>query len=376
MTDARTAERPLIDTERILAPIPGDLPAGEDIRYEPEFDALAEARRMDDDTDKGIWQTDDVKRADWKGVVVGATELLASRSKDLQVAVWLVQALVQQHGPAAIAPGLSMLTGLVDAFWDGLYPRIDEDGDTEARLAPLLWLDERLSRDLLALPIALPEPGAKSGLRLQDWQNAQRLRKLAGRDARAYKAAIAEGEVPVERIVKDVEKTPSDFYVAQRDSLKAAEAAAHALGAALDRLAGRNAPALSRIKRTVEELCRFQEDVLRKRGVTLEPTASVAAPEAASEAAGTGDAATTPGAAAHPAGAAWTGGPRNREEAYGMLRQIADYLEQEEPHSPTSYLVRRAASWGQLSLPELYADLLGDRGEVGRMFSVLRLKDE
>ena len=63
MTDAQTAERPLIDAERILAPIPGDLPAGEDIRYEPEFDALAEARRMDDDTDKGIWQTDDVKRS-------------------------------------------------------------------------------------------------------------------------------------------------------------------------------------------------------------------------------------------------------------------------------------------------------------------------
>jgi len=372
MTDTQTAERPLIDVERILTPIPGDLPAGEDIRYEPEFDALAEARRMDDDTDKGIWQTDDVKRADWKGVAAGATDLLATRSKDLQIAVWLVQALVQQHGPSAIAPGLSMLAGLAETFWDGLYPRIDEDGDMEARFAPLSWLDERLSRDLLAMPIALPEQGAKSGLRLQDWQNAQRLRKLAGRDARAYKAAIAEGEVPVERIVKDVEKTPSEFYVVQRDSLKAAEAAAHALGAVLDRLAGRNAPALSRFKRTVEELCRFQEDVLRKRGVALEPVAPAAAPEDAAD----GDVAAAPDATARPAGAGWTGGPRNREEAYGMLRQIADYLEKEEPHSPTSYLVRRAASWGQLSLPELYADLLGDRGEVGRMFSVLRLKDE
>lgn len=372
MTDAQTAERPLIDAERILAPIPGDDPAGEDIRYEPEFDALAEARRMDDDTDKGIWQTDDVKRADWKGVAAGAADLLATRSKDLQVAVWLVQALAQQHGPVAIAPGLSLLTGLAEAFWDGLYPRIDEDGDAEARFAPLLWLDDRLSRDLLALPIALPEQGAKSGLRLQDWQNAQRLRKLAGRDVRAYKEAIAEGEVPVERIVRDVEKTPSDFYVAQRESLKAAEAAAHALSAALDRLAGRNAPAFSRMRRTLEELCRFQEDVLRKRGVALEPIAPAAAPE--TDGAEDGEAAE--GAAARPAGAAWTCGPRSREEAYGMLRQIADYLEKEEPHSPTSYLVRRAASWGQLSLPDLYADLLGDRGEVGRMFSVLRLKDE
>ncbi|WP_395456137.1 ImpA family type VI secretion system protein [Azospirillum melinis] len=163
MTDTQTAERTIIDVDRILMPIPGDLPAGEDIRYEPEFDALVEARRMDDDTDKGIWQTDDVKRADWKGVAAGATDLLATRSKDLQIAVWLVQALVQQHGPSAIAPGLSMLAGLAETFWDGLYPRIDEDGDMEARFAPLSWLDERLARDLLAMPIALPEQGAKSG---------------------------------------------------------------------------------------------------------------------------------------------------------------------------------------------------------------------
>ena len=58
-----------------------------------------------------------------------------------------------------------------------------------------------------------------------------------------------------------------------------------------------------------------------------------------------------------------------------MLHQIADFLAREEPHSPTSYLVRRAAAWGNLSLPELYAELLGDRGEVGRIFGLLRLEE-
>ena len=76
-----------------------------------------------------------------------------------------------------------------------------------------------------------------------------------------------------------------------------------------------------------------------------------------------------------PAAFARPGAPRTRQEAYAMLHQIADFLAREEPHSPTSYLVRRAAAWGNLSLPELYAELLGDRGEVGRIFGLLRLEE-
>ncbi len=370
MTDTLLTHRPaaaLIDIDALLQPIPGDDPAGEDLRHSPEFDALNEARRMDDELDQGIWQTA-VKKADWKGLVQLATELLETRTKDLQVAAWMVQGLGQLHGVAGLAPGLLLVHGLVENFWDGLYPRIEDD-DVEPRLSPLVWLDDRLARDLMATPVTMPEQRGREAFRFQDWQNAQRLHKLAARDHRAYQAAVSDGEVTVEQIAADQDRTSPDFYQTQYDHLRDAVMAVRALVSELDGVAGRSAPGFTNLLRALESLMQFHREALGKRGID---------PDRVAEAASTEDEQETvsmdmPGASASAFGR--PGGPRTRQEAYAMLHQIADFLAREEPHSPTSYLVRRAAGWGSLSLPELYAELLGDSGEVGRIFSLLRLEE-
>lgn len=365
-----TASHPLIDIGTLLQPIPGDDPAGDDLRHGPEFDALNEARRMDDDLDQGIWQTT-VKKADWKGVVHQASDLLKTRTKDLQVAAWLVQALGHLHGPAGLAPGLLLVHGLVENFWDGLYPRLD-DGDPEPRLAPLVWLDSQLSRDLMATTVTQPGASAEDSYRFQDWQNAQRLRKLATRDQRAFQEAVDDGEVTVEQILSAQDRTPPDFYQRQHGHLRDTVTAVRTLAAELDAMAGRAAPGFTQLLKTLDSLILFHREALAKRGIDPNgaSAASVAADDGVEEATMGGAAEIIPASAfARP------GGPRTRQEAYAMLHQIADFLAREEPHSPTSYLVRRAAAWGNLSLPELYAELLGDRGEVGRIFGLLRLEE-
>ena len=44
---------PTIDLATILAPLPGDNPAGVDMRYQPLYDEIKEARRADDLLDRG-----------------------------------------------------------------------------------------------------------------------------------------------------------------------------------------------------------------------------------------------------------------------------------------------------------------------------------
>ena len=67
-----------IDVDALLSPIPGDNPAGEDLRYSPVYDEISEARREDDTLDRGQWQRD-LKKADWDrvaeacGTIVGET---------------------------------------------------------------------------------------------------------------------------------------------------------------------------------------------------------------------------------------------------------------------------------------------------------------
>lgn len=49
----------------------------------------------------------------------------------------------------------------------------------------------------------------------------------------------------------------------------------------------------------------------------------------------------------------------SREQAYASLSAIADYLMRTEPHSPAPWLVKRAVSWGGMTLAELLDELLG-----------------
>ena len=100
---------PLPDLSGVLTPLPGPAPAGPSLRYHPVYDAIREARRRDDPAlPQGVWQTEH-KRADWAEVVRLCLDVLLNQSKDVQVACWLVEALVQRHGFGAFAPGLRMV---------------------------------------------------------------------------------------------------------------------------------------------------------------------------------------------------------------------------------------------------------------------------
>src|SRR5438067_696638 len=50
------ATTPTIDLDAWLDPIPGANPSGRSLAYEPEYDALREARRAEDDTHQGEWK--------------------------------------------------------------------------------------------------------------------------------------------------------------------------------------------------------------------------------------------------------------------------------------------------------------------------------
>src|SRR5947208_289654 len=115
----------------LLNPIPGENPSGANLRYAPTYDKIKEARREDDDAPQGEWRRER-KLADWPTVIKLTTEALFKKSKDLQLAAWLTEALIKRNGIAGLLDGLQVLGGLVENFWDNLYPEL-EDGDAEYR---------------------------------------------------------------------------------------------------------------------------------------------------------------------------------------------------------------------------------------------------
>ncbi len=158
---------PVVDVESILTPIEGESPSGESLRYEGTYDLLIEARRQEDTLNQGAWQTD-VKMRDFAEVIRVSVPALQTKTKDLQLAVWLAEALAKEHGLVGLRDGLQILSGLQENFWETLYPEI-EDGDMDARANAISWFDEWGALAAKQAPIT----GAEGRSHL-DWEDAKR----------------------------------------------------------------------------------------------------------------------------------------------------------------------------------------------------------
>ena len=360
----------MIDIDALLQPIPGDDPAGADLRYEGTYDRIREARREDDaNLPQGIWSTA-LKRADWDAVRDLATEALTRRAKDLQIAIWLAEALTRLDGLTGLARGLALIDGLCRQFWPSLHPRM-EGGDLEYRLGAFYWLNEKLPLVLQELPVTWAETGNGRSYSWEDWQKAQRLDVMAQRDRKAFLQAEAAGEVTRPKFLQSVGLTVSAFYHDLTTASAAAVEALDRLDRTLTGLCGDAAPSLARLRQQIRQIDAFARHVLDERGdLMTADNADEAAPAVAETAPATRD------ADAGPVEILSAGPIRSRDEAYRRLIEIADYLLKTEPHSPTPYLIKRAVSWGNMTLGELLQELVIEERDLAYIYQLLGIRGD
>jgi type VI secretion system protein ImpA len=352
-----------VTDESLLTPIPGARPTGQDVTYAGDYDAIVEARREDNAAlPQGVWQRD-LKRADWASVERLCAETLATRSKDLQVASWLAEARVHLQGFAGLPRGLALLGMLCERFWPDLYPVIEQD-DLSARVAPLEWLNDKLPDLLRSLPIVSSTNDADEQFSWTDYVNAQRLETVRQRDPKSAERAQAAGAVTLARFGASRQRTATEKLKGVEGALKDAQQALDALNAILEKYCGKGAPGLGGIRAAIEEILGFLAVELADRRKPT-PLTAMLRPKAAPPAAGGPNPASKP-SASPPA-------PRTREEAYRQLAEIADFLMRHEPHSPTPYIIQRAAEWGEMPLPELIHQLSQSGSAISRLLDALGL---
>ena len=137
--------------EDILNPIPGDNPSGQSVRLTPVYDRIREARREDDALAQGAWQIER-KVADHSLAIKLVQDVLATQSKDLQLAAWLCDSLLRRDGIAGLRDGITLCRALLDRFWDTLYPQVEE-GEFDDRLAPVEWISSKLLIPIKSVPL-------------------------------------------------------------------------------------------------------------------------------------------------------------------------------------------------------------------------------
>ena len=246
----------------LLTPISGNSPGGQSLRYDPIRDKIKDARREEMEAPQGAWKTE-VKTADWDLVAKLAGETIAKRSKDLQLAVWLVDAHVRKEGFAALAPGFDFLRSLVDDFWDSLHPQI-EDGDLEERSSILAWLDLKLEEPLRLLPIvsgALSWSSYKESLTIGMEADAKTQELRQKREQ-----LIGEGKVSGEQWLEAAGATPKGDLETLRSSINAASESLIQLGEVCDKRFLKDSPGFSKIRSTLEEISGLLRGLIQAKG--------------------------------------------------------------------------------------------------------------
>ena len=332
----------------LLNPIPGDNPSGVYVRHDTKlllYDNIKEARRQDDALSQGDWEHER-KLADYPLEKKLAEEALATRTKDLQLAVWLTEAQLNIEGYPGLLQGLNLCIGLVRDFWDTLYPPIEDD-DLELRAGPLDFLGSSLEIPLKNRPLA------KAGY---DWFQYKDSRSVGyddpsrtDKERKDREQKIADGKLSAELFDKSFAETPKAFYFQAEKDLDGCLVALKSLDEICDEKFGSSGPALGKLKNALEEVRHSVHALLeKKREMEPDPV----------EVTATGDGSVSAGSAVAGAALAGTPGitisvltssePADRREAIATVARVAALLRQQDPLNPAPYLMMRGLRWGEL----------------------------
>ncbi len=375
----------VLDFARLVEPIPGEDPAGADLRRDLAPDSIyrrlraariqareaerREAERRIAHEEDDPQPTERNEPPDWRPILQLAPKALAEQSKDLEIAGLLIEALIREHGYAGLRDGFRLARELVERFWDDLYPPPEEEGVLD-RVAPLTGLNGDEGNGLLIAPIGrapITAPGSVGPLSVSDYNQACELQRIQDPDKRNRRLS-QPGVVTTEMFDEAVSQTPAEWFENLLEDMAQCSEEFERLCTLLEEKCGQDesghslAPPSSAISSALQE-CRDTVSSISRH--LLAPTAEEGEEVLAENQAGALQTAATGGA---------SGPVQTREEAFRALLRAADFFKRTEPHSPVSYALEQAVRWGRMELPELLVELLPDPMAREQLFKLVGIK--
>ena len=356
---------PVLNAEELTGPIAGEKPTGADLRLDSSpaslwlqiKDARGQARSAEREASRA--GTDPWRAADWKPCVSLITQALKEKSKDLDLAAWLLEGMTCDHGFRGLADTFHVAADLVEKYWDGLYPEIGDDGPTgrvqqltglngDGRPGPLI---DRIYN------IPLTDSRLLGPFDRDDYNQAVEMETVT--DPERRDARIAAGAITLEQFNGAVKESSPDFLRNVLDDITEAQSQVARFESTLSAKTGGTVESPTNYVREALAECRKVVETLG--GASL-------APAPAEE-----TAATTSGGAT-PAGRTVAKGPiSSRADAFAKIGEIARYFRDTEPQSPVSYALEQVIRWGKMPLPELLTELIVDENPRKDLFRLVGL---
>jgi type VI secretion system ImpA family protein len=326
--------------EELLAPVAGDDPCGPDLTYETERYEIEQAfeRSVSIDASGAEAETADV---DWRRILqlIEAQSLL---TKDVWLAVYMARAGVRSGSLATTQTGLKYLAGLLETYWAGVHPTLEEYGFQGRKGAcdSLAGLAEFVNPLWRLMLVEHP-----------------RLGRFTARDFARFQQG-GEGEDGYGLFRAALDDSPPGELLEVAGRLMELAGDLKRVDVVLTRAAQDGSA--TNFTPTYEALEQIRRSVLAFTAAPVEEGADGEAdPAAADEGAANGRAG---------AGARISGRVESREDVTRAIDAVCDYYRRREPASPVLHLMQRAREWVQLDFLELLEDIApGSLDEVKRI---------
>jgi len=258
-------------SDELLQPISPETPAGRDLRYEPLFSQILEARRADDRFDVGAWEKEEGRKAaEWDRVADLSLSALKESSKDLRLACFLTEAAIHLDGFAGLRDCLRLMKELLYRFWDqGLLPAI-ESGDLDYRASSLTWLDDRMPEELRTVPIT-GRDGKEENFSFARYLQARRIgtedsiQRVSPEVRETITGLRQQGWITMDVFDAAMRATKRKSFEAIYQPFDEAYEQFQALDKVVDEKFGHAAPGLSQAKEAFEEVRRLLGPILKKK---------------------------------------------------------------------------------------------------------------
>jgi type VI secretion system protein ImpA len=340
-----------IDIESLLSEVSAETPCGEDLSYDASFLALEDMLRAKAGGGVVAGVEEEVEEPNWREIREKSSELL-KRSKDLRLVMYLTLSLLKMEGITGLRDGLALSRGLLERYWDNLYPQLDPDDNND----PL----ERINilQSLSPVTVSAQDP-MKFKQRLAEVPlcNSVQMGRFSLRDIQIAKDEITVSDEQKAKAPK-MSVIDAAFQDTTTDELMAISQATHEaieyIGAITsvfsERAAQGETPNLSGFQGVLGNIHKCVQEYLAKRGqgeavAEVAPTAGVEQPKKS--------------------GISLSGDIQSVQEALLALDKVCQYFDRHEPSSPVPLLLRRAQRLVSKTFLDVIKDVCPDA--VGRV---------
>ena len=376
-------EQASVSTENLLdllEPIEKEKPSGRWVRYENKYLAIVAEKNADDPIlPMGEWERP-LKQTDWKRVTDIAEDLLEKETKDLEICIFLIQGWTCLYGMYGLRCGLLLMYKLTEKYWDTLWPKF-ESSDSDARMSPYKWLVTKGPDFFKDKIVFLPRN------KQREWSLTY-LDHLMEKNSGSKSITISNDQE--NQIIK---KSLSGIHLSKEDTNYLEEVESNALEAKtiiekldsfLEKKLGNESISFSKITLFIEEIKSITKGVLRAKDIknvetkknnpkVSKTSSNIDIQESTNEIESEKRAES---ARLETKRIKLSSGHNedSRNQIYESIRVLSEKLRLIEPHSPSSYVLKRVSMWGNMTLEELIEDIGKFDGTLKGIISKLEKK--